>query len=177
MSEAYLHGQSGGSGGGEAVLLDTLTMTGETRTKVYVSEYEGSIIYDYNTGFEKGQTLTYTHKGIIAVRFDYNGSYSRVGAALWIPKIGYYGLLVDNAGSPYMSYLAWNDSTASTIYLQKTSKASSNTINLDMCRQGLLSVSILDDTLTVKAESYTYNTGSDDYPPNSVLTMYVYGTK
>lgn len=176
MGECYLQGQSGGSGGGEAVLLDTLTMTGSTRAKEQVGEYEGPI-YEYYTGFAKGQTLTYTHKGIIAIRFDYNSSYSRVGAALWIPKIGYYDYLVDNFGSPYMRYLAWNDSTASTIYLQKTSKASSNTISFDMCRQGLLSVSILDDTLTVKAESYTYNTDSDDYPPNSVLTVYVYGTK
>ena len=154
MAECYLQGQSGGAGG----------------------EYEGPI-YEYYTGFAKGQTLTYAHKGIIAIRFDYNSSDSRVGAALWIPKIGYYGLLVDNFGSPYMSFLAWNDSTASTIYLQKTSKASPNTISFDMCRQGLLSVSILDDTLTVKAESYTYNTDSNDYPPNSVLTVYVYGTK
>ena len=176
MAECYLQGQSGGAGGGEAVLLDTLTMTGSTRTKEQVGEYEGPI-YEYYTGFAKGQTLTYAHKGIIAIRFDYNSSDSRVGAALWIPKIGYYGLLVDNFGSPYMSFLAWNDSTASTIYLQKTSKASPNTISFDMCRQGLLSVSILDDTLTVKAESYTYNTDSNDYPPNSVLTVYVYGTK
>ena len=176
MAECYLQGQSGGAGGGEAVLLDTLTMTGSTRAKEQGGEYDGPI-YEYYTGFAKGQTLTYAHKGIIAIRFDYNSSYSRVGAALWIPKIGYYGLLVDNDASPYMSFLAWNDSTASTIYLQKTSKASPNTISFDMCRQGLLSVSILDDTLTVKAESYTYNTDSNDYPPNSVLTVYVYGTK
>nr|DAP59400.1 MAG TPA: hypothetical protein [Caudoviricetes sp.] len=177
MSEAYLYGQSGGTSGGEAVLLDTLTMTGSTRTKEQVGEYEGPI-YEYYTGFAKGQTLTYAHKGIIAIRFDYNSSYSRVGAALWIPKIGYYGRLVNKlSGSTTMDDLAWNDSTASTIYLQKTSKASPNTISFDMCRQGLLSVSILDDTLTVKAESYTYNTNSNDYPPNSVLTVYVYGTK
>lgn len=176
MAECYLQGQSGGAGGGETVLLETLTMTGTTRTKEQVGEYEGPI-YKYYTGFAKGQTLTYAHKGIIAIRFDYNSSNSRVGAALWIPKVGYYGRLVDDFGSPYMSFLAWNDSTASTIYLQKTGKASPNTISFNMCEQGLLSVSILDDTLTVKAESYTYNINSNDYPPNSVLTMYVYGTK
>ena len=87
MAECYLQGQSGGAGGGEAVLLDTLTMTGSTRAKEQVGEYE-SPIYDYYTGFANGQTLIYTHKGIIAIRFDYNSSDSRVGAALWIPKIG-----------------------------------------------------------------------------------------
>ena len=183
MGECYLHGQNGGSGGGETVLLETLTMTGTTRTKTYSSEYEGNVYYEYTTGFAKGQTLTYTHKGIAAVRFDYNTGYSRVGAALWIPKVGYYGRLVNNSGSPYMYGLAWEDSTASTIYLKPRDKASSNTIYFPICNNtdGLLSVSISGDTLTVKADYYTYNSTTsiydDAYPTAPVLTVYVYGAK
>ena len=183
MSECYLHGQNGGSGGGETVLLETLTMTGTTQTKTYDSSYDGSDYYKYTTGFAKGQTLTYTHKGIAAVRFDYNDSYSRVGAALWIPKVGYYNRLVNDRGTPPMYNLAWNDSTASTIYLKPRDKAASNTIYFPICNNtdGFLSVSISGDTLTVKADYYTYNANTsiydNDYPTAPVLTVYVYGTK
>ena len=183
MSECYLHGQNGGSGGGETVLLETLTMRGTTQTKTYDSSYDGSDYYKYTTGFAKGQTLTYTHKGITAVRFDYKSNYSRAGAALWIPKIGCYNRLVDDHGSPSMRNLAWQDSTASTIYLKPRDKAASNTIYFPICNNtdGFLSVSISGDTLTVKADYYTYNANTsiydNDYPTAPVLTVYVYGTK
>lgn len=177
MSECFLYGQGGGAESSKPLhLVKTLTMIGSTKqTKTGSS---GSTLFC--TGFSSGQQVTATYKNIRAVRFDYKNDYvtSTIGAAIWIVNVGRYGLLKADSGSPYMSGLNWKDTTATTIdlYGNDDHTRSANAIGLQsfFSNNSYFIVSLTNDTLTIKAKSYLYDSDYSDYPGNLTLTAYVY---
>lgn len=177
MSECFLYGQGGGAESSKPLrLVKTLTMIGSTKQ---TKSGSGSTLFC--TGFSSGQQVTATYKNIRAVRFNYKNDYatSTIGAAIWIVNVGRYGLLKVNRSSPYMTGLNWMDTTSTTIYLYGNDDytSSANAIGLQSFfdnKSSYFIVSLTNDTLTIKAKSYLYDSDYSDYPGNLTLTAYVY---